>query len=91
MANFTLKRKEVKTLRIQADDNSFEPFEIPLRGSLTVKEAMLLNTEEGSFSFFKKHIPAEVFDSLDFDGLNSIMLAWKKESDKRSRLNMGES
>jgi hypothetical protein len=87
MAEFTLKPKELKTLRINIGEDSFE---IPLRGSLSIKEGVALSSEEGTYSFFKRYIPKDVFERITVDELNQIIEVYKEESDKHSKLSMGE-
>lgn len=88
MTEFTLKPKEKNTIRFNIGEESVQ---IPLRGSLSLKEAMGLSDEAGTYSFFKKYIPEKIFDSLTVDELNQIIEIYKKESDRYSRLSMGES
>lgn len=87
MAEFTLKQKEAQTLRINIGDDSFE---LPLRGSLSVKEGVGLASEEGTYSFFMKHIPKEIFAKLTVDELNQIVEIFKVESDKQTKMTVGE-
>ncbi len=88
MAELTIKPKEQETLKVTIGDKEFS---IPLRGSLSVKEALVLETEQGAFSFFKKRIPKDIFEALTVDELNQVIAVWKKESDKHSEMKLGES
>ena len=88
MAVFTLKRKEAKTLRVNIGENSFT---IPLMGSLNWKEARLLESVEGTYSFFKKNVPEEIFESLSIDEYNELVNVWRSESEKASGKTQGES
>ncbi len=87
MAELTLKPKELNTLRVNIGEESFQ---IPLRGSLNIKEALGLDTEEGTYSFFKHHVPEKVFKELTVDELNQIITVWKEESDKHTDKTLGE-
>lgn len=88
MAEFTLKRSEEKTLRINVGDDSFE---MPLQGSLTWKEALSLETPQGTYAFLKKYIPDKVFNDLKVEEYNAIVEAWKTESLKHTGKTSGES
>lgn len=88
MKEFTIKPKEVNTIRFNIGDESVQ---IPLRGSLSLKEAMGLADEAGTYSFFKRYIPEKIFDALTVDELNQIIQIYRSESDKHSRMSMGES
>lgn len=88
MAEFTLKKQEAKTIRINVGDDSFT---VPLQGSLSWKEALTLDSAQGTYAFFKKHIPAEIFDALCIDEYNQIVEAWKTASLDASGKSAGES
>ena len=53
MAEFTLKRKPVKTLKVNIGEESFM---IPLAGSLTPDELAKLDTAEGTRDYFRKFL-----------------------------------
>lgn len=88
MAEFTLKRKEIKTLLVNVGETSFE---IPLQGSLTIQEVIETGTPEGTYAFLKKHVPKEIFDGLLMEEYNELIEIWKKESVKASGKQTGES
>lgn len=88
MAEFTLKPREAKTLKLNIGDESFQ---IPLGGSLTRKELAGLDTKEGTYSFFRKYIDKAVLDSLPMDDYNEIVRVWLDETAKASGKTLGES
>lgn len=88
MTEFTLKRAEAKTLKINIGEESYQ---IPLMGSLTFKEAKTLDTQEGTYAFIKRHIPGKVLDDLTVEEYNQIVYIWKEESQKHSGKDQGES
>ena len=87
MADFTLKRREAKTLKIHIDDQTYE---IPLSGSLRPKEVAKLDTVDATMEFMKRYIPAEVIDDLTQDEYNDIVKAWGEASKEASGLKPGE-
>lgn len=87
MAEFTLKRRKAKTLKINIDDKSYH---IPLSGSMKPKEVAKLDTVEATLEFMKKYIPGEVLDELTQDEYNDIVRAWGEASKEASGLNPGE-
>jgi hypothetical protein len=87
MAEFTLKRREAKKLKINIDDKSYF---IPLSGSMKPKEVAKLDTVEATLEFMKKYIPGEVLDELTQDEYNDIVRAWGEASKEASGLNPGE-
>lgn len=88
MKEFTLKRKEIKTIKITIDDKSFQ---IPLQGSLTFKESKALDgTSAGTYLFMQKYIPKEVLEGLKVEEYNQILSVWKEESEKNSGKTLGE-
>lgn len=87
MAEFTLKRRKAKTLKINIDDKSYH---IPLSGSMKPKEVAKLDTVEATLEFMKKYIPEEVLDELTQDEYNDIVRAWGEASKEASGLNPGE-
>ena len=88
MAEFTIKKSEVKSLKINYGDKSFS---IPLQGSLTFKEARSLDTAEGTYSFFKKYVPKDVLENMVIEEYNQMVEIWKDESVKHSGKKLGES
>lgn len=88
MAEFTLKPKEVETLRLNIGEGSYQ---VPLGGSLTRKEIAALDTREGTYEFLSKYIPVEVLDSLATVDYNQIVNVWVKETAKASGKTLGES
>lgn len=87
MAEFTLKRRKAKTLKINIDDKSYF---IPLSGSMKPKEVAKLDTVEATLEFMRKYIPEEVLDELTQDEYNDIVKAWGEASKEASGLNPGE-
>lgn len=87
MAEFTLKRRKAKTLKINIDDKSYH---IPLSGSMKPKEVAKLDTVEATLEFMKKYIPGEVLDELTQDEYNDIVRAWGEASKEESGLKPGE-
>lgn len=77
MAEFTLKQKPAKVLKVNIMD---ETFSIPLAGSLTPQEAAPLDTQEGTIAFFQKYLSDEVKKILVIDDYNEITKAWVKAS-----------
>ena len=73
MAEFTLKRKEANTMRLNIGDESFQ---IPLAGSLTPEEAIPLDTQAGTIAFFQKSISGDIQKTLTIDEYNEISKAW---------------
>ena len=53
MAEFTLKERPKKTLKLNIGEESFN---IPLAGSLTPEEAAPLDTQAGTIEFFQKYL-----------------------------------
>ena len=88
MAEFTLKRVEQKTLKVNIGEESYQ---IPLMGSLTFKEAKTLDTQEGTYAFIKRYIPGKILDDLKVEEYNQIVNIWKEESQKHSGKSQGES
>lgn len=88
MAKLVLMPKKEKTLEVVVGDKSYF---IPLRGSLSIKEARPLGTPEGTYSFFKKQFPEDVFEALSIDNYNELVALWSKESDKSNDMKLGES
>ena len=87
MAEYTLKRIETKTLKLNIGEESYQ---IPLMGSLTFKEAKTLDTQEGTYAFVKKYIPNKVLDGLTVEEYNQIVEIWKEESQKHAGKKPGE-
>ena len=53
MAEYTLKKKQAKTLKLNIGDESFH---IPLSMCLTPEELAPLDTPEGTREFFRKYL-----------------------------------
>ena len=87
MAEFTLKPAEVKTLKVNYGDESFE---LPLQGSLSISEALPLATPEGTRTFMEKHIPKHIMEKLKVEEYNQLLAVYKAESEKHSGMRMGE-
>lgn len=87
MSEFTLKRNEAKTLRLNIGEDSFQ---IPLAGSLTPEEAAPLDTQAGTIAFFNKYIDADIVKELRIDDYNAITKAWIDASKKASKKTPGE-
>ena len=79
--------KERKVLKINIGEKSYS---LPLLGSLTMKEAKRLDTEEGTVAFVNDYIPNDVMETLTVDDLNTIIKAWKSASDLEG-ISLGES
>lgn len=77
MAEFTLKKREAKVLKVNIGDESFD---IPLAGSLTPEEAAPLDTQAGTIAFFQKYLSKKVIKMLVIDDYNEITNAWVKAS-----------
>lgn len=87
MAEFTLKRREVKTMSIHIDDKTYH---LPLAGSLPPKKVASLDTAEKTLDFIKEYIPANVVDSLTQDEYTDLVQAWGEASKEASGLKQGE-
>ena len=79
--------KERKVLKINIGEESYS---LPLLGSLTIKEATRLDTQDGTVAFINDYIPKEVLNALTVDDLNTIIKAWKSASDLEG-ISLGES
>ena len=77
MAEFTLKQRPAKVLKVNIMD---ETFSIPLAGSLTPQEAAPLDTQEGTIAFFQKYLSDEVKKILVIDDYNELTREWIKAS-----------
>ena len=77
MAEFTLKERPKKTLKLNIGEESFN---IPLAGSLTPEEAAPLDTQAGTIEFFQKYLSEDVKKILVIDDYNEITKAWIKAS-----------
>lgn len=87
MAEYTIKPREAKTLRVNVGEESFQ---IPLQGSLSIKEAKDLDTAEGTYKFLKAYIPENILEELRVEDYNQLLSVWRKESEKHSGKKMGE-
>lgn len=88
MRELTLKPRETKTLKINIGDESYQ---LPLMGSMTMKEAKGVETAAGTYAYITKFIPAKIIDTLPVEDYNSIIAVWKEESQKQSGMKVGES
>lgn len=79
--------KERKVLKINIGEESYS---LPLLGSLTIKEATRLDTQDGTVAFITDYIPKDVMETLTVDDLNAIIKAWKSASDLEG-ISLGES
>ena len=87
MAEFTLKRKPVKTLKVNIGEESFM---IPLAGSLTPEELAKLDTAEGTRDYFRKYLSEDVKKVLTIEDYNEITRAWIDASNKAGGKTTGE-
>lgn len=87
MAEYTIKPIESKTLRVNIGEESYQ---IPLQGSLSIKEARNMDTPDGTYEFIKTYIPENVLEGLRVEEYNQLIAVWKKESDKHSGKKLGE-
>ena len=87
MKEFTLKRNEVKTLKLNIDKKVYE---IPLSGSLPYKVVKSLDTYESTVKFLKKYIPEKIVDELTQDEYLAIVDAWGEASKEAAGLSLGE-
>lgn len=88
MAQFTLRPKEVETLRLDIGEKSFQ---IPLANCLTPAEAAPLDTQAGTIEFLRKYIDdEEIKASLRICDYNEITKAWVEASKKAAGKNPGE-
>lgn len=80
-------REERKVLKVNVGEASYS---LPLLGSLTMKEATRLETQEGTLAFITDYIPKDVINELTVEDFNSIIDAWKSASDIEGA-SLGES
>lgn len=80
-------RSERKVLKVNIGEASYS---LPLLGSLTMKEATRLETQEGTLAFITDYIPKDVINELTVEDFNSIVDAWKSASDIEGA-SLGES
>lgn len=80
-------RNERKVLKVNVGEASYS---LPLLGSLTMKEATRLETQEGTLAFITDYIPKDVINELTVEDFNSIVDAWKSASDIEGA-SLGES
>ena len=80
-------RSEREVLKVNIGEESYS---LPLLGSLTMKEATRLETQEGTFAFLTDYIPKDVINELTFNDFNAIIDAWKSASDIEGA-SLGES
>lgn len=81
MAEFTLKSKKAKTLKVNIGEESFH---IPLARYLKPSELtdVDLNTPEGTREFLRKYISKEAADDLTIADYDAITQAWIEASGK---------
>jgi hypothetical protein len=78
MAKFVVQQEApTKVLEVVIGEESFN---VPLVSELTFKEAVGLETAEGTRIFMQKYIPKKILDTLTIGQYNSIVEAWKAES-----------
>lgn len=87
MSEFTLRRREAKTLKVNIDDKSYT---IPLAGSMKPKDVAKLATVEATLDFMKSYIPEEVIDDLTQDEYNDLVRAWGEASKAAAGIKPGE-
>lgn len=58
--------------------------EVPIASSLMPQELEKLTTQEALTEFFKKHIGAELWESLNIGARNQIAQVWSDESSNKS-------
>ncbi len=80
-------REERKVLKVNVGEASYS---LPLLGSLTMKEATRLETQEGTLAFITDYIPKDVINELTVEDFNAIVDAWKSASDIEGA-SLGES
>jgi hypothetical protein len=85
MKEYTLKKKEAETLRINIGDESYQ---LPLMTSLTLEEAAMVETAEGTRSVLKKYIP--ILDELKITEMNEIVKIWRDVSYESAGRPLGE-
>lgn len=89
MAEFTLKKREADTLKLNIGEDSFE---IPLATSLTLEEATAVRSMDGAIDFFNKYISEEVAKTLTLLNYRDIIAAWTEASKKSTEgVTPGES
>lgn len=87
MAEFTLKRKPAKTLKVNIGDESFH---IPLSMCLTPEELAPLGTAEGTRGFLRKYLSEDMKKVLTIEDYNAITRAWIDASNKAGGKTTGE-
>jgi len=80
-------RSERKVLKVNIGEKSYS---LPLLGSLTMREAARLETQEGTLAFITDYIPKDVLNELTYRDFNAIIDAWKSASDIEGA-SLGES
>ena len=83
MPEFTLKRKEANTLRLNIGNCTVN---VPLAGSLTPAKAKQLETPEGTREFFAEYLPEDLAATLTVDEWNAIIHAWQNASGGRAKV-----
>lgn len=87
MREITLGSRPIEVLRVNIGK---ETYSLPLAGSLSVKEAAGMDSQEKVIAFFQKHIPKDVLEQLTVDDLTALSQAWSEESEKAGS-KLGES
>ena len=80
-------RNEREVLKVNIGEESYS---LPLLGSLTMKEATRIETQEGTLAFITDYIPQDVINGLTVKDFNAIIDAWKSASDIEGA-SLGES
>lgn len=80
MREITLgNKKTVDVLNVTIGDAVYS---VPLMGSMKLKDASRLDTQERIMAFFLKYIPKKVMEDLTVDDVNALINAWSAESEK---------
>lgn len=87
MNEITLKSNEVKVLKVNIADKSYN---IPLAKSLSLKEARAMKDDEDGLTFFAKYIPMKVLESLTVEDIANLANAWRDASFVKDEVTMGE-
>jgi predicted RNase H-like nuclease (RuvC/YqgF family) len=87
MKEITLKSNEIKVLKVNIADKSYN---IPLAKSLSLKEARAMKDDEDGLAFFAKYIPMKVLESLTVEDIANLANAWRDASFVKDEVTMGE-
>ncbi len=88
MKEFTITPFEAETIRINIGDESFQ---IPLMSSLSLEEAVQVETSAGTISVLSKYIPEKIMNQLKIAEFNEMVSIWRKASEKAAKKSAGES